>query len=458
MSIGIDYRRTIPLADRDRVESFRARIREIHGELGDKRKAGKLPFYELPYQDVSAIESYAHKMRGSFKNLVVLGIGGSALGLSSLNAALRTPFPSLEKEPRLTVLDNIDPVRISSYLEALDPRETLLNVITKSGDTAETMSQFLVFRKWLVDALGAEKARERIVATTDRKKGALRNIADEEKLMSFEVPDGVGGRFSVLTPVGLLPAALLGIDIRGLLSGAAGMDRRLSGGELMENPAYLGAVVHHVSYLSGRRISVMFSYSDQLYLLADWYRQLWAESLGKRLSLDGSISPVGPTPVKALGVTDQHSQVQLYKEGPDDKVYTFLKVESFPKTIPIPPREGGMADAVAYLGGHTMNELFAAEEEATEVALWRAGRPVARISFPRVDAAGVGEYFYFMEVQTVAAGSLLRIDPLDQPGVEEGKHFAYGIMGRKGFETKKKELGSLDAGDLSLFFKGKEKA
>jgi glucose-6-phosphate isomerase len=454
MSIRVDYRRMMPPLERQRVESYGNKIRAVHEDLVEKRRAGKLPFYELPYQDPSAMEKQAAKLKGGFKNLVVLGIGGSALGLSSLNSALRTPFPALEKEPRLVVLDNIDPVRIASFMEALDPRETVLNVITKSGDTAETMSQFLVFHKWFTDALGAAGARERIIATTDKRKGALRGIAEEEGFATFEVPDGVGGRFSVLTPVGLLPAALLGMEIRGLLDGAARMDKRLAKGELMENPAYLGAVMHHVSYLQERKISVMFSYSDQLYLLADWYRQLWAESLGKRIRLDGRAAPVGPTPVKALGVTDQHSQVQLYKEGPDDKIYTFLAVDSFPKEVSIPSFKGrGSVEAVEYLQGRSLNELFAAEEEATEAALWRAGRPVTRIGFPVVDPAGVAEFMYLMEVETVAAGALFDIDPLDQPGVEEGKQFAYGIMGRKGFEGRKKELEGLSQGDPSLLFR-----
>ena len=455
MAITIDYRRMIPPLRREVVDSYRARVGAVHDELSARRKAGKLPFYDLPTQDVSAIEKFRDRVKGGYKTVVVLGIGGSALGILSLNSALRAPFPALEKEPRLVVLDNIDPVRIGAYLDSLDPRQTILNVITKSGDTAETMSEFLIFRKWFVDALGADGARERIVATTDRSRGALRKIADDEKYPTFEVPDGVGGRFSVLTPVGLLPAALLGIDIRGLLAGAGRMDRRLGSGELMENPAYLGAALHHAAYGSGRRISVMFAYSDQLYLLADWYRQLWAESLGKRLARDGTMVSVGPTPVKALGVTDQHSQVQLYKEGPDDKVYTFLTVEKAGRTVSIPAAGAGL-DAVSYLGGHTMNELLAAEEQATEIALWRAGRPVTRISFPEVSAGHVGEYYHLLEVQTVAAGALFGIDPLDQPGVEEGKHFAYGIMGRAGYEARRREVEGIDPGDPRLVFHASE--
>jgi glucose-6-phosphate isomerase len=450
MALTIDYRRMIPPLSQEVVESYRSKLRSIHEDLAARRKAGKLPFYELPRQDIRPLEQYAARVKGRYSTVVVLGIGGSALGLLSLNSALRTPYPALEKEPRLVVLDNIDPVRIWSYLEALDPKKTLLNVITKSGDTAETMSELLIFRKWFADALGEKAAKEHIVATTDRSKGALRKIAGDEGWQTFEVPDGVGGRFSVLTPVGLLPAALLGMDVKGLLAGAAAMDARLSSGDLMENPAYLGAALHHSAYAAGRPISVMFAYSDQLYLLADWYRQLWAESLGKKTGRDGNIVSVGPTPIKALGVTDQHSQVQLYKEGPDDKVYTFLTLERFAHTVEIPRAQ---EEAVAYLGGHTLNELLAAEERATEIALSKAGRPVSAISFPDVSPGSIGEYYHLLEVQTVAAGALFGIDPLDQPGVEAGKQFAYGIMGRPGYESKRAEVESMPSGDSRLLFR-----
>ena len=451
MAITIDYRRMMPALGRGVVDSYRDRVKSLHQDLTGRRRAGKLPFYELPRQDLAPIERYVGRMHGSYRSVVVLGIGGSALGLLALNAALRTPFAALEPDPRLVVLDNIDPVRIDSFLAGLDPRHTVVNVITKSGDTAETMSQFLIFRDWLTRSLGEKGARQRIVVTTDRSKGALRAIASQEGYEAFEVPDGVGGRFSVLTPVGLLPAALLGMDIRGLLAGAASMDGRLSSGEILENPAYLGAALHHAAYQAGRRLSVMFAYADQLYLLADWYRQLWAESLGKRNGLDGKTVSVGPTPIKALGVTDQHSQVQLYKEGPDDKVYTFLVADRFQKTVAIPPAGPGL-EAVGYLGGHTMNELIAAEELATEIALWKAGRPVTRIVFPEISAAGVGEYLHLLEVQTVAAGALFGIDPLDQPGVEEGKQYAYGIMGRPGYEARRREVEEAGQGDADLLF------
>lgn len=451
MSITIDYSRMVPAVDLDKVKGYAGKIAAIDETLKNKRAAGQLPFYDLPYQNTADIAGYAAEVKGSFKNLVVLGIGGSALGLIALNSSLRSPYRDDVLDPELYVLDNIDPERLCRVLKKLNPAETLVNVITKSGSTAETMASFLIFRKWLIDGVGKNGYRDRLVVTTARDSGSLWQIADQERLASFEVPEGVGGRFSVLTPVGLLPAALIGIDIKALLAGAEAMDKRLLNSTLLKNPAYLGAVMHYLAYLSGRSISVMFAYGDRLLDLADWYRQLWAESLGKRKNLKGTVVNVGPTPVKALGVTDQHSQVQLYKEGPDDKVYTFLKVESFKNTIEIPAAFESNK-AVSYLGGHTINELFNAEERATEVALAKEKRPLTGISFSKVIPDEVGEFFYFFEVQTVAIGALFGIDPLDQPGVEEGKNFAYGLLGRCGFEEKRKEFASFTAGDKSLIF------
>jgi glucose-6-phosphate isomerase len=451
MGITIDFGRMIPAFSLQAVNSYAGKVRALHARLGERRAAGGLPFCDLPAQDTGGLKDCARRLEGRFANLVVLGIGGSALGLIALNSALRTPHRWAEKPPRLYVLDNIDPERVRTLLEALDPRQTLVNVITKSGDTAETMASFLIFREWLAAGAGEAGYRERMLVTTDRAKGALRRIAEEDRLATFAVPDGVGGRFSVLTPVGLLPAALLGIDVDGLLAGAAAMAARTSSPELLANPAYLGAVLHHLGWLGGRRISVMLAYADRLYDLADWYRQLWAESLGKRLDLDGAEVRVGPTPVRSLGVTDQHSQLQLYKEGPDDKIYTVLRVGAFPADLPI-PRAFPELEAVAYLGGHTLQELFQAEARATEAALVKEGRPLTSVSFPVVDAAAVGEFFFWLELQTVAAGELLGINPLDQPGVEEGKQFAYGLLGRPGYQARRAELEAIRTGDGRLSF------
>jgi glucose-6-phosphate isomerase len=296
------------------------------------------------------------------------------------------------------------------------------------------------------------------VITTDPDKGLLRQIVRDEGLMSLEVPAGVGGRFSALTPVGLFPLAMAGADVRSLMKGAAAVRELTINENPWRNPARLYGLLQYLLYQKGCRINVMMPYSDALYPMADWFRQLWAESLGKRRRLDGTELPVGPTPVKALGVTDQHSQVQLYRDGPDDKVYTFLTVDRFAVGVPIPAvGEAAGLDAVAYLGGHSLEELLAAEERATEAALHLSGRPVTRISFPEVSPRCVGEYFHLMEATTVAAGALFGIDPLDQPGVEAGKQYAYGLMGRQGFSEKRRELEGLSPGDDRFLFTGGEK-
>jgi glucose-6-phosphate isomerase len=278
------------------------------------------------------------------------------------------------------------------------------------------------------------------VVTTDPEKGRLREIAEREDYLTFPVPAGVGGRFSVLTPVGLLPAAIAGIDIFMLLAGARDMDGRCRISNLWKNPAYLSAVLYYLADTKkGKPIAVMMPYADALYGVADWFRQLWAESLGKRTDLDGNIVSTGQTPVRALGATDQHSQLQLYMEGSNNKLITFLAVERFHKKISMPESFADV-EGVGYLGGRSLNELIAVEQKTTELALTRNKRPNLSIIVPEVNAFTLGQLLFMLEVQTVFAGGLYHINPLDQPGVEEGKQFAYGLMGRKGFEHKAKEF------------------
>ncbi|MFN6992300.1 MAG: glucose-6-phosphate isomerase, partial [Fervidobacterium sp.] len=262
----------------------------------------------------------------SFDNIVVLGIGGSALGNIAIQNALR-PFNwnSMNTEQRdgylrVFVVDNVDPDYLSSVLDCIDPKQTLFNIISKSGTTAEPMANYLIVRS-ILESYGLDP-REHIVFTTDPEKGVLRRIGRNEGIRMLDIPPDVGGRFSVLTPVGLLSAKAAGVDIEELIIGARDAYEKTIKSPFWENPSALIAAIHYLHYKKGRNISVMMAYSNRLYYLADWYRQLWAESLGKAYDNDGNKVNVGQTPVKALGAVDQHSQVQLYNEGPDDKLIT----------------------------------------------------------------------------------------------------------------------------------------
>ncbi len=254
------------------------------------------------------------------------------------------------------------------------------------------------------------------------------------------VPDGVGGRFSVLSPVGLVSSALVGIDVPGLLAGAAAMDERCREAPFGENPALVYAAIQALMQNEKHKpMAVTFSYSQRLASMADWYAQLLAESIGKRRSRDGRDVFVGPTPVSAVGVTDQHSQVQLYIEGPFDKWFTLLAVERADHQVEIPSQFANH-DALEYLGGRTMNELFTAEREGTRVALTDAQRPNCSIVFPSVTAHTVGQYLYMMELAVAVMGEHYGVDAFDQPGVEAGKVAAYALMGRKGYEARRAEI------------------
>ena len=409
------------------------------------RRGTDLRWLDLPYAEtvIADIQAYAASVAGRFRNVVVLGIGGSALGNTALFSALSSPYHNDGPPgdlPRLFVLDNVDPDLVGEWIEHFDPAETLFNVISKSGGTAETMSQFLVFRELLIEKLGHEQHVEHIVVTTDAEKGILREIVDQEGYKSFVVPDGVGGRFSVLSPVGLLSSALVGIDIVGLASGAAAMDERCANAELLENPALVYAALQWLMQDErSKPISVTFSYSNRLKHLGDWYAQLLAESLGKRKNRAGKEVFAGPTPVRAVGVTDQHSQVQLYVEGPHDKWFTFLAVETADHSVRI-PSSFEQLEGVAYLGGTRMIDLFQAERDGTRIALTEASRPHCSLIFPKVDAHSVGQYLYLMEFAVAIMGEFYDVDAFDQPGVEAGKIAAYALMGRKGYEKRRAEI------------------
>jgi glucose-6-phosphate isomerase len=387
---------------------------------------------------LAAVNAIVHDRRGKFENLIVLGIGGSALGNIAIQSALNPPtynlLPASDRPgPRIFVVDNVDPANLGAVLKLCDPKKTLFNVVSKSGETAETAAQFMIIRQRLQQTVGANWA-DHVVAVTDPAKGTMRTICDEAGIATLPVPEGVGGRFSALSPVGLFSAAMGGIDIAALLDGAKAMDDRCANPDLHKNPAaMLAFLLVEMGTRKGKPNHVLMPYCNSLYLLADWYRQLWAESLGKKTDSDGNTVFAGFTPIKALGTTDQHSQVQLYREGPNDKVFGFIEVESFgDEDITIPTGMG--VDALTYLEGKSMTALLNAEKRATEYALVDSSRPNFTIHFPRVDAHHVGEFIALWQVATAYAGLMLNIDAYDQPAVETGKKATFGLMGRAGYD------------------------
>ncbi|MEG0766854.1 MAG: glucose-6-phosphate isomerase, partial [Clostridia bacterium] len=384
----------------------------------------------------------AANVRAKYENFVVLGIGGSALGPIAVQQALNhlhyNDLPAEKRNgPRLFVEDNIDPERMAALLDVIDVRKTCFNIITKSGATAETMSQYLIISERLKQEVGAGWAAQ-MIATTDTQRGNLIKLAKQEGFETFYIPNGVGGRFSELCPVGLLPAAVCGIDVRALLHGAAMMDEVCKSENLWENPALLEASLQYIAMQEmDVNIQVMMPYADSLKTMADWFCQLWAESLGKNVTRKGMAVNYGQTPVKSLGVTDQHSQLQLYTEGPYDKIITLMQVEKFRAETVIPHGCEEFPD-VAFLGGKTHNQLIEAERAGTEYALYRAGRMSQTITLPEVNACTIGQLLYFFEMTTAYAGELLDIDAFNQPGVEESKIASFAVLGHEGEKFAKK--------------------
>jgi glucose-6-phosphate isomerase len=413
---------------RDELDGVRPRLREAVSGLMENPPG----FMRLPKtgEYAEACARVAQEIRSSgATDFIHVGIGGSALGPMALHKALNHPYynalpAEVRHGPRLHFAENTDPNTLSAILDVADPQSTWVNVVTKSGSTAETMANFLVIRGWLIDSLGNFGYQGRSVATTDPEEGFLQEISSRDDLTVLPIPEDVGGRFSVLTPVGLLPAAVAGLEVEALLTGATRCVDEVNE-QRAEHPAVTGAAMHYLMDTArGRNIRVMLTYADALERLAAWFVQLWAESLGK----DGK----GSTPHSAVGTTDQHSQVQLYMEGPQDKVVEIVEVEDHPRDLPIPSAYEDL-DGVGYLGGHTMAELLNVECDATRKALTEAGRPNSTIKLGAVNEENLGYLFQALEVQTAIAGSLYGVNAFDQPGVEAGKQITYSRMGRPGY-------------------------
>lgn len=431
------------------ITSISDLIKNANASLKEKRASGRLEWMDLPYSqgdEVKRILKTAQEIKLNYDNFVLIGIGGQALGPIAVHFALNhIHYNELPKEkrngcPRFYVTDNADPEKLNSLFDIIDITKTKFFISSKSGSTAETMSQFMVIVDMLKDKLG-DNYKNNIICTTDAEKGNLIKVIQDEGFEWFVMPSGVGGRFSELSSSGLLPAAVCGIDIEELLAGAAYIDNFCTNDDVFDNPAYMAAVLQYLSIKKGKNISVMMPYAESLKYISDWYAQLWAESLGKMVNNNGDEVFIGQTPVKALGTTDQHSQIQLYAEGPFDKVVTFIRVENYRSDIKIPLLYQQIP-GLAFLGGHSISELIKAEQFATEYALTKAKRMNNTIIIPHINAFTLGQLLYLLEVETAFAGELLEINAFNQPGVEEGKNATYALLGRRGYEDKNKELSS----------------
>ncbi|ULR40720.1 glucose-6-phosphate isomerase [Thermus sp. NEB1569] len=352
------------------------------------------------------------------EDFVLLGIGGSALGPKALESAFN------ESGVRFHYVDHVEPEPVLRLLRGLDPRKTLVNAVSKSGATAETLAALLVFLNWLRENLG-EDWRRHLVLTTDPRRGALRALAEKEGLEAFSIPDNVGGRFSVLSPVGLLPLAFAGMDLEALLMGARKANE-LALAPLEENLPLKTALLQHLH--RHLPITVFMVYSERLKYLPAWFVQLHDESLGKR---DGEGNRVGTTAVPALGPQDQHAQVQLFREGPLDKLIVLVVPERPTEDLTLPQVEG-LTEA-AYLFGKGLFQLLKAEAEATYQALAEAGQRVYTLYLSEVSPYAVGWLLQHLMWQTAFLGELWGVNAFDQPGVELGKRLTFALLGRPGY-------------------------
>ncbi|RLA79448.1 MAG: glucose-6-phosphate isomerase [Deltaproteobacteria bacterium] len=416
-------------------EAFLPQAQRAWWRLQEARSRGEMAFLDLPYmREMDQVIEVSKRFRGRFDPVVLLGIGGSCLGPQALAEAVFHPWMRSEgsagaEGPRAFFLDNVDPSSCRHALEVAQEGNPLVIVISKSGTTVETLAQFLLFLDMLKRRFS--DWRERIVVITDPEKGPLRAFATEEGLTTLPIPPKVGGRFSVLSAVGIFPAYALGIEGEEILLGAVEADRALRAEE--GNPALETASLLYLLHTRmGKGIWVTCPYGDALEGLAAWRAQLIGESLGKR-------EDIAPTPVSARGTTDQHSQLQLWLEGPRDKVFTFLRLKGHPLRAPIPEVDFPAEEAES-LKGKEIGELLEAERRATQYVLTQRGRPNYTVTLSGPTPKALGALFFMWEVETVLLGSFYGVNPFDQPAVEKGKRLTWGLMGRKGFEAEREEI------------------
>jgi glucose-6-phosphate isomerase len=441
--IRFDYSKALQFFGEHELTYLRDFVKVAHHSLHEKTGAGNdfLGWIDLPVdydkEEFARIQKAAEKIKQDSDVLLVIGIGGSYLGARAAIEMLQHSFyNALPKEKRKTpqiifVGNNISSTYMSDVIDMLEGKDFSINVISKSGTTTEPAIAFRIFRKLLEEKYGREGARERIYATTDKARGALKTLATEEGYETFVIPDDVGGRYSVLTAVGLLPIAVSGADIEAMMKGAAAAREDFGKSELDENPAYQYAAVRNILYNKGKTIEMLINYEPGLQYFAEWWKQLFGESEGK--------DQKGIYPSSANFSTDLHSLGQYVQEGRRDLFETIIKVEKPRRELTI-EAESKDLDGLNYLAGKTVDFVNNKAFEGTMLAHTDGGVPNLIVSIPAMDEYTFGYLVYFFEKACAMSGYLIGVNPFDQPGVEAYKVNMFALLGKPGYEEKKAEL------------------
>jgi len=404
---------------------------DFQNNLREEKSPITLPFQETEL--IPKLKSLAKNLQEKYANILIIGIGGSALGAKAILQFLKGPYYNLEQhgKPRIFILDNLDPALVNKLEELLDLKKTAIIYASKSGSTPETAANFIYFYNKYKEAGGDVRD---LVIMCDPAENGINRIAKSLNCSLLPIPRNLPGRYSVLSAVGCLPAEIAGIDSAQLLSGAKLMHQSIINEPLAQNALFALGVCLFELASRGKGIHVLFNYSSFLFEFGLWFMQIWAESLGKKYSLDGEIVQVGTTPLTCTGATDQHSLLQLFKEGPLDKIFGFLKIDSVPKDI-ILPSEFSTEKEYAYFAGHSLNEQLGIEQLSTEMSLVKAGNPCYLLTLKDISPTSLGALFYFYEALIVFSARLWNINPFDQPGVEEGKNITYALMNREDYAS-----------------------
>ncbi len=404
-----------------------------------------LTFRDLIYEDNNSsrtkdIKALGDHIKKNFKRYVVVGIGGSDLGSRAIVGALKR-----KSNTEISFIGaNTDPDQISDFFDEIkkDLDKTVFNIISKSGETVEIISVFLYIMDFIKQNLGPSYISKNIYITTSSPQSSLYRVGKKEGISIIEGESSVGDRFSVLSVIGMLTAEVMGLDSREFLEGAREIDNNCSSPNPFSNDALMFAELNFLSYkLYGKNIGVVMPYAEKLRSFAFWYRQLWAESLGKKIDINGNIVNTGITPIASLGSTDQHSQIQLYNEGPNDLIVTFIFGEIFDNN----PQIKTEIKEFEYLNGKGFRELISIEREATALSLRENQRSNGTIILDNMPSKGLdpktmGGLFYFFELACAYLGNMLEIDTFNQPGVEKGKEYMYTLLSKPGFEKEKQVL------------------